>query len=96
MAVLDCNFIAQEFMVISVISSYGYNHWKWESSSIHEIVEKIVKMWFLSSRPKSSRSTKEVKNRASYFFCINCVIKMSRIILIKYLHDVVASNIQQI
>ena len=52
MAVLDCNFIAQEFMVISVISSYGYNHWKWESSSIHEIVEKIVKMWFLSSRPQ--------------------------------------------
>ena len=67
MAVLDCNFIAQEFMVISVISSYGYNRWKWESSGIHEIVEKTVKMWFSSSRPKSSRSTKEAQKSCFIF-----------------------------
>ena len=35
MAVLDCNFIAQKFMVISVISSYGYNHWKWGKSAFY-------------------------------------------------------------
>ena len=64
MAVLDCNFIAQEFMVISVISSYGYNHSKWESSCTHEIVEK---MWFLSSRPKSRRSMREVQKLCFIF-----------------------------
>ena len=51
MAVLDCNFIAQEFMVISVISRYGYNRWKRESSSIHEIVEKLSKCGFYRLDP---------------------------------------------
>ena len=96
MAVLDCNFIAQEFMVISVISSYGYNRWKRESSSIHEIVEKLSKCGFYRLDPNQVEAPKKFKSCASYFFCMNSVIKMSRIILIKYLHDVVASNIQQI
>ena len=62
-----------------------------------------MKLWkncqnvvFIVVDPNQVEAPKKFKSCASYFFCMNSVIKMSRIILIKYLHDVVASNIQQI